>query len=69
MSSAQDSIQIARNLIDRHGLRAGAVAEQAASEAQLAGQAAELDRWRSVQAAIAELRRTAHQGAKPAATR
>jgi hypothetical protein len=59
----EDPIQTARMLIDRHGLRAGAVAEERANEAQLAGQTVELDRWRSVQAAIAELRRTAPQGA------
>ncbi len=54
-----DPIQTARLLIDRHGLRAGAVATERASEAQLAGETAEFDRWRSVQSAIAELRRTA----------
>lgn len=66
MQQAQDPIQVARMLIDRHGLRAGAVAEERAKEAHLAGQTADLDHWRSVQAAIAELRRTAHQGGAPA---
>ncbi len=56
-------IETARALIDRHGLRAGAVAEHCADEARLAGRTQELDHWRSVQAALAELRRTAHQSA------
>lgn len=68
MQQAQDPIQVARMLIGRHGLRAAAVAEERAKEAHLAGQTADLDRWRSVQAAVAELRRTAHQGGAPAAT-
>ena len=55
----QDPIGVARLMIRRHGLRAGAVAAVRASEAQLGGAPAELDRWRSVQAAISELRRTA----------
>lgn len=59
----EQPIELARMLIDRHGLRAAAVAEERATEAQLAGAAAEFDRWRSVQAAIAELRRTAPHGA------
>lgn len=63
----QDPIQVARMLIDRHGMRAGAVAEQRASEARLAGAVAELDHWSAVQAAIAELRRTAHQATAPTA--
>ncbi len=63
--AAQDPLDLARMLIDRHGIRASAVAEERAKEAQLAGHVAELDRWRSVQAAIAELRRTARQ---PSAT-
>jgi hypothetical protein len=56
---AEDPVRVARTLIDRHGLRAAAVAEQQANEAQLAARVEKLDFWRSVQAAVAELRRTA----------
>ena len=61
-----DPIQVAHMLIDRHGLRAGAVAEQCASEAHHAGAAEALDRWRAVQSVIVELRRTAHRDSPPA---
>jgi hypothetical protein len=70
MSSArkpQDPIGVARLMIRRHGLRAGAVAAARASEAQLGGAPAELDRWRAVQTAISELRRTAPDRAAAAA--
>jgi hypothetical protein len=63
MQNVEDPIHLARMLIECHGLRAGAVAQERANEAQLAGATAELDRWRAVQAAIAELRRTAPEGA------
>ncbi|MDA8049075.1 MAG: hypothetical protein M0002_03555 [Rhodospirillales bacterium] len=56
---AEDPIGVARQVIERHGIRAAAVAEERATEARLAGNAAELDRWQSVQLLIAELRRTA----------
>ncbi|HUC17360.1 MAG TPA: hypothetical protein VMA37_06705 [Acetobacteraceae bacterium] len=56
---AEGPIHVARALIDRHGVRAAAVAEQRVSEAQLAAKIDELDFWRAVQSAIAELRRTA----------
>ncbi len=55
----EDPLHVARTLIDRHGVRAAAVAEQQANEAQLASRIEALDFWRSVQTAIAELRRTA----------
>ena len=61
----KDPIELARMLIDRHGVRAGAVVQERVNEAQHAGQTAELDLWRSVQAAVAELRRTAHQAKAP----
>lgn len=54
-----EPIRVARQLIERHAVRALAVAEERAIEASLAGNAAELDLWQSVQLAIAELRRTA----------
>ena len=53
-----DLTQTARMMIDRHGLRAQAVAAERASEMQIAGQSAEFERWQSIGAAIAELRRT-----------
>jgi hypothetical protein len=49
-------------MIERYGLRAAAVAQERVAEAQVSGQTASLDHWRSVQAAIAELRRTSHHG-------
>ncbi|HTU52465.1 MAG TPA: hypothetical protein VMF62_00710 [Acetobacteraceae bacterium] len=55
----EDPIRVARTLIDRHGVRAAAVAEQQAEEARLAARIDALDFWRSVQSAITELRRTA----------
>jgi hypothetical protein len=54
-----DPIQIARMLIGQHGLRAGAVAQERAREAELASDTQGLDRWRSVASAISELHRTA----------
>jgi len=56
---AESPIQVARALIDRHGVRASAVAEQRVNEVLLAAKIDELDFWRAVQSAIAELRRTA----------
>ena len=53
-----DPLQTAREMLRRYGLRAGALAEQRAAEAQAAGEAAQPDHWRSVAAAIAEFRRT-----------
>jgi hypothetical protein len=57
-----DPLQIAKMLIEAHGLRATAVAQSHAEEARLAGETAELDRWLAVQSAIAELK----QASKPA---
>ncbi len=59
----EDPIRVARSLIDRHGVRAAAVAEQQANEARLAARIEALDFWRSVGTAIAELRRSAHRRA------
>ena len=53
-----DLTQTARMMIERHGLRAQAVAAERASEMQIAGQTAEFARWRSIGEVIAELRRT-----------
>ena len=60
---AEHPIRVARTLIDRHGVRAAAVAQQQANEAQLAGKIEDLDFWRAVESAIAELRRTAPRAA------
>ena len=49
----------ARNMIRLHGLRAQAVAMERAAEMRQQGDAAGLDRWQSIHAAISELRRTA----------
>jgi hypothetical protein len=54
---------VARMLMERHGLRAAAVAQEYANEAQLSGDTEKLDHWRSVEAAIAEMKREA---ARPA---
>ncbi|MGH7121140.1 MAG: hypothetical protein ACREFP_19485 [Acetobacteraceae bacterium] len=59
----EEPVRVARTLIDRHGVRAAAVAEERALEARLAGNTTELDLWQSVQLAIAELRRTAPRDA------
>ncbi len=53
-----DPIRTAQMLIERHGLRAAAVAAEHAAEAQLEGNPSALERWRHVQAAIAEVRAT-----------
>jgi hypothetical protein len=64
---SQNPIQAARRLIERHGLRAGAVAQEYASEARLGGQTASADHWQSVQVAIAELKGAERKAASRAA--
>jgi hypothetical protein len=44
--------------MERYGLRAAAVAQQRAAEAQAAGESAELDHWQAVASAISDLRRS-----------
>ncbi len=58
-NASEDPVQVARMLIYRYGLRAAAVAQERASEAQTGGATKGLDHWRQVKSAIAELRRTA----------
>ena len=53
-----DPREVARMMIERHGLRAQAVALERAAEMQTKGDTAEFDRWQSIHAAICELRRT-----------
>ena len=53
---SSNPLGVACMLIERHGLRAAAVAQEYANEAQLSGETAQLDHWGSVRAAIAELK-------------
>ncbi len=55
-ATAPGPVRIARQLMERHGLRASAVAHEYSDEARAAGDAAGLHRWTQVQTAIAELR-------------
>ncbi len=57
----EDTRITAQQLIQLHGLRAQAVAQERASEAQLAGDAAAADRWRQVHDMVCELKRTARE--------
>ncbi len=63
-----NALNTARQLIERHGLRAAAVAEEHAAEARVSGETAALDHWRAVAAAVAELKRTERAAAASAAT-
>ncbi len=54
-----DSKYTAQNLISVHGLRAQAVVQERLSEARQQGDTAGLQRWQNVEAAIADLRRSA----------
>jgi hypothetical protein len=56
--SSHDPLRAARAMMERYGLRAAAMAEAHAAEAQAAGATAQVDHWQSVASAIAELRRT-----------
>ena len=56
--NAQTNTQTARNLMSVHGLRAQAVAHERLLEARASGDAAGMERWQAVEAAIAEVRRT-----------
>ncbi len=58
--SEPDPIRTAQGLIERHGLRAAAIAAEHVSESQLAGDVVGLGRWRQVQFAIVALRNNAH---------
>jgi hypothetical protein len=57
--SQMDNKYTAQNMITLHGLRATAVVRERLAEARLQGDAVGLERWGNVEAAIAELRRTA----------
>lgn len=60
-SAGQDTHETARQMIKRHGLRAQAVALERVQEMRVQGDAAGLDRWQAIFAAICELRRSAKQ--------
>ena len=51
-------METARSMIERHGLRAQAIALERASEMQVKGDTAEFARWRQVHDLICELNRT-----------
>jgi hypothetical protein len=55
------SLNIARMMIQRHGLHAGAVAHEREVVAQLTPDIEGLNLWRSVQNAISELRGTSRK--------
>ncbi|HET6183852.1 MAG TPA: hypothetical protein VFA03_09690 [Acetobacteraceae bacterium] len=63
--AAQDTKETARLMIKRHGLRAQAVALERVQEMRLQGDAAGLDRWQAIYAAICDLRRSAVQRIGP----
>ena len=52
-----DSKYTAQNIMAVHGLRAQAVVQERVAEARQQGDAAGVDRWQNIAAAIAELRR------------
>ncbi|HTW25987.1 MAG TPA: hypothetical protein VME92_02570 [Acetobacteraceae bacterium] len=51
-----DIVQTAKALLQRHGFRAQAVAEEKTQELRGSGDAAELARWEAIGAALRELR-------------
>ena len=59
--SHQNAKETAQMMIRLHGLRAQAIAQERTSEMRQQGDAAGLDHWQQVHAAICELRRTAAQ--------
>lgn len=59
--AGQDTRETARLMIKRHGLRAQAIALERVQEMRIQGDAAGLDRWQAIFAAICDLRRSAVQ--------
>jgi hypothetical protein len=53
-----ESRNIARNMMSVHGLRAQAVVQERLTEARARGDTTGMERWQTVEAMIAELRRT-----------
>jgi hypothetical protein len=60
-----DTKEAARMLIKRHGLRAQAIALERVQEMRVQGDAAGLNRWQEIFAAICDLRRSAGQRIGP----
>ncbi|MBV8870618.1 MAG: hypothetical protein JOY65_14580 [Acetobacteraceae bacterium] len=60
-----DTKETARMLIKRHGLRAQAIALERVQEMRVQGDAAGLNRWQEIFAAICDLRRSAGQRIGP----
>lgn len=63
----QEVRQTAQMLIQRHGLRAQAVAEERAAEARQRGDNAAMDDWRQIHDMVCELKRTARAAMKEGA--
>jgi hypothetical protein len=61
----QDTTETARLMIKRHGLRAQAIALERVQEMRVQGDAAGLNRWQAIYAAICEMRRSAGQRLGP----
>jgi hypothetical protein len=57
--TGMDSKYTAKSMITLHGLRATAVVRERMAEARLRGDTEAMEKWQNVEAAIAELRRTA----------
>ena len=53
------ALDIARDMLHRHGLRAQAIASERIAETRQTGDAVALQRWEQTYSAICELRRTA----------
>jgi hypothetical protein len=60
----EDTRQIALSLIQRYGMQAQAVANERATERQVAGDPAGFEKWRQIHDLIWELRRTERKAAK-----
>ena len=62
---SENTITVARNLIERHQLRAAAVAQEHIEAARLAGDSADMQHWNDVAMAVAELRRARRRPGRP----
>ena len=58
-NTADSNVNVARNLMSVHGLRAQAVVQERLQESRASGDTASMERWQAVGAAIAEMRHTA----------
>jgi hypothetical protein len=64
-AAVQDTREMARMMIKRHGLRAQAIALERVLEMRVQGDDAGLGRWQAIYAAICDLRRSAVQRIGP----